>query len=159
MRLRVIGLLALVFAMGCDRGDHPQQLGQKAPDFTVTRDGRTIRLDQFRGRVVVLNFWATWCAPCIAELPSLQQMQAQMPDVQVLAISMDDNAEAYAEFLSRRHVTLLNIRDGMEGANLKFGTERPPETFVIDRQGYIRRKFIGPQEWTSPEIVNYLKKL
>ncbi len=70
----------LLLAAGCDRGSHPRQTGRLAPDFTVTDGSRSVHLADYRGRVVVLNFWATWCIPCIAELPSLMDMQRQLPE-------------------------------------------------------------------------------
>lgn len=120
---------------------------------------RTVRLQDYRGKVVVLNFWATWCAPCLDELPSLQRMQEQLPQVQVLAVSIDDDVAAYQNFLKQYDVKLLSVRDGSEGANLRFGSVRVPETFVVDRSGVIRRKFVGPQDWTSSEVESFLAKL
>jgi peroxiredoxin len=152
-------LLAPALFTGCNRGDHPQQITEVAPDFTVHNESQTIKLDQFRGKVVLLNFWATWCAPCIEELPSLQRLQALRPDIQVLAISIDDDADSYKKFVSQNNMELLGARTGMGGVNLKYGTKMPPETFLIDRQGHIRRKFIGPQEWTNSEMMNYLDKM
>ena len=150
---------ALLAVNGCNRGDHPKQVSRQAPDFVVHDAYRTVRLQDYRGKTVVLNFWATWCAPCLDELPSLQQMQQQLPQVQVLAVSIDDDAEAYRSFLKQYDVKLLSVRDGSQGANLRFGSVRVPETFVLDRSGVIRRKFVGPQEWTSPEIESFLSKL
>ena len=144
---------------GCNRGDHPGQIAQTAPDFTVHNGPQTIRLSQFRGKPVILNFWATWCAPCIDELPSLQELQKQRPDIQVLAVSIDDDPAAYAAFLKQYDINLLAVRDGSQGANLQFGSVRVPETFVIDRGGVVRRKFIGAQQWTNSEITSYLAKL
>ena len=155
----VYGAVLLLATGGCNRGDHPQQVEKPAPDFTVHEGSRTVSLSQFRGHVVILNFWATWCAPCLDELPSLQDMQKQLPQVQVLAVSIDDDSEAYTAFLKQYDVHLLSIRDGSQGANLRFGSVRVPETFVVDRNGLVRRKFVGPQQWTSPEIIEYLAKL
>lgn len=86
-------------------------------------------------------------------------MQQQMPQVKVLAVSIDDEAAAYSEFLKQYKLTLDSVRDGSTGANLRFGSVKVPETFVIDQGGVIRRKFVGPQDWTSPEIETYLAKL
>lgn len=156
--LRFALAAALLFT-GCNRGDHPQQIAETAPDFTVQNGQQTVRLSQFRGKVVVLNFWATWCAPCIDELPSLQALQKARPDIQVLAVSIDDDADAYAKFLKQYDINVLSIRDGSTGANLKYGSVRVPETFVLDRNGVVKRKFIGPQQWTNSEIFGYLQKI
>lgn len=160
--IRRIALLlpfALSALCGCNRGDHPQQVSQQAPEFVVHDGARTVRLQDYRGKTVVLNFWATWCAPCLDELPSLQQMQQQLPQIKVIAVSIDDDPVAYADFLKQYKLSLFSVRDGSEGANLKFGSVRVPETFVIDRNSVIRRKFVGAQDWTSPEIESFLTKL
>jgi thiol-disulfide isomerase/thioredoxin len=152
-------LLLLAAATGCDRGNHPQQLGEPAPMFALNDGSQSVDLAKLRGRVVVLNFWASWCGPCVEELPSLTALQHQLPQVQIVTVSMDEDADAYRRFLTRYHVELLSLLDGPNGVNAKYNTYRPPETYVIDKNGMIRRKFIGAQEWTSPEIVDYLKKL
>ena len=156
--LAFIALLALA-AAGCDRGQHPGQIGQTAPAFTVNDGQHSISLTQYRGHVVLLNFWASWCAPCLEELPSLEALQQQIPEVQILAISTDDDSAAYQQFLTQHHVTLLTARDASQQSNALYGTFRYPETYVIDKSGIVRRKFIGPQDFTSPEITDYLRKL
>ncbi len=160
-RIVASGLAAamLLAGVGCDRGQHPGQIGEAAPTFTVKDGGQTVSLSQYRGKVVLLNFWASWCQPCVEELPSLMALQKAMPQVQVLAVSIDDDPAAYAAFLKQYDISLLAVRDGTEGANLKYGSVRVPETFVIDPKGMVRRKFIGPQEWTNPELTGYLAKL
>jgi cytochrome c biogenesis protein CcmG, thiol:disulfide interchange protein DsbE len=151
--------LGCLLAAGCDRGSHPEQLGRVAPEFVVTDGVRQVDLAKLRGQVVVLNFWATNCAPCIAEMPSLEAMQRELPGVVVLAVSTDEDSTAYREFVVRHHISLLTVQDAAQASNALYGTFRFPETYVIDKQGMVRRKFIGAQEWTSPEIVAALKKL
>ncbi len=121
--------------------------------------GRTIDLSKLRGRVVVLNLWATYCAPCIEELPSLLALQKQMPDLSIVAVSMDQDPDVYRRFLVQHHVDLLTVRDEDQRVNALYGTAQIPETYIIDKQGVMRRKFIGAQNWTSPEITGYLAKL
>jgi peroxiredoxin len=152
-------LLSLALAPGCDRGAHPAQTGSAAPDFTVSDGATTVHLASYRGRVVVLSFWATWCAPCIEEMPSLLALHHEQPDLAVVAVSADDDPDAYNRFLARHHVDLITVRDPAETAARLYHSEIWPETYVIDRQGVIRRKFIGAQDWTSPEIRAYLKSL
>ncbi len=150
---------AALVAAGCDRGGHPKDPGKLAPDFTVDDGGQSLHLASYRGKVVVLNFWATWCQPCIEELPSLTALQRAMPSVQVLAVSTDDDPAAYKQFLTDHPIHLLTIEDTAQQSNALYGTHRFPETYIIDRHGIIRRKFIGAQNWTSPEILEYLSKL
>ena len=151
-------LLALI---GCYSGGHPARIGSNAPDFTVQDSDHAVTLSQFRGQVVVLNFWATWCPPCIAETPSLVQMQNRLKDkgVVVLAVSIDADDAAYHKFLKQYNVSMVTVRDEAKKAPTLYGTFGWPETFIIDRNGVIRRKFIGPVEWTSPEVTDFLSKL
>ena len=155
----LVFLLSLLLAAGCDRGDHPRQIGKPAPDFTVVDGAHTVQLSSYRGKVVVLNFWATWCAPCIEEIPSLNELQRQMPQLVVLGVSVDQDEDAYRQFLNEHRINFTTIRDGQQHSNALFGTFVFPDTYVIDRKGEIRRKFINAQDWTSPEIVNYLSHL
>ena len=152
-------LLQLLLVSACDRGAHPAQTGQVAPDFTVADGSTSIHLANYRGKVVLLNFWATWCEPCIIELPSLLELHRQQPDLAILAVSIDEDPDAYSRFLVRRHVDLLTVRDPSQSAPKLYHTEQWPETYVIDRQGVIRRKFIGAQDWSDPEVRAYLKTL
>ncbi len=159
-RKSFIGIAAvLLLFTGCDRGDHPGQIGSPAPDFTVTDSSRTVRLGDYRGKVVVLNFWASWCAPCLEEFPSLIHLQRDMPQVVVLAISFHDDEDSYKTYIADNHIDLLTAFDATEKSNHAYGTTRPPETYIIDKKGIICRKFIGPADWTSPEILTYLNKL
>ena len=132
-----------------------------APDFTVRDSERTVTLSQFKGQVVVLNFWATWCPPCIEEMPSLVQMQERMKSkgVTVLAVSVDVDESNYRRFLRDHNVNLLTVRDADQKNNELYGTFKFPETYVIDRKGIVRRKFIGAVDWTDPEVIDFLGKL
>lgn len=142
------------------KNSRPAQIGTQAPDFTVSDGQKTVALNQFRGKTVVLNFWATWCGPCVEEVPSLVALQKELGDkVVILAVSTDVDADAYRKFTEKRMPGLLTVRDGDNRSNALYGTFAFPETYVIDKDGVIRRKFIGPQDWTSPEIVDFLTKL
>ncbi len=148
-----------LLASGCDRGGHPEQLGRIAPQFALDDGQHAVDLHALRGQVVVLNFWASWCAPCIAEMPSLQALQAQLPQVRIIGVAFDEDAAAYGAYLARQPVSFLTVLDAAGTAHTSFGTFRPPETYVIDKAGVIRRKYIGAQDWTSPEIVDSLRKM
>jgi cytochrome c biogenesis protein CcmG/thiol:disulfide interchange protein DsbE len=90
---------------------HPGQLDKPAPVFAINDGQHSVDLSKLRGHVVLLNFWATWCGPCIQELPSLELMQQELPQVQVVAIDSSDTLDGYQGFLSRRPVQLLTIFD------------------------------------------------
>jgi peroxiredoxin len=156
-------VLALLFPVAvlpaCNRGSRPAQTGKVAPDFTVTDGTSTVHLASYRGKVVLLNFWASWCMPCVEELPSLEALHHQDPNLAIVAVSIDDDATAYSTFVTQHHMDLITVRDPSQSAAELYHTDMWPETYVIDRQGMIRRKMVGPQEWTSPEIVGYLNSL
>ncbi len=122
---------------------------------------RTVRLSQLRGQVVVLNFWATWCPPCLEELPSLVLMQQRMKSkgVTVLAVSVDADESNYRRFLKDHEVNLLSVRDPDQKSSGLYGTFKFPETYIVDRNGVVRRKFIGAVDWTEPEVIDFLARL
>jgi len=153
--------ILLAMLLGCYSGSRPPRIGSAAPDFTVHDSDRTVTLSQLKGQVVVLNFWATWCPPCIEEMPSLVQMQQRMKPkgVTVLAVSVDVDQSNYQRFLKDHGVNLLSVRDPDQKSNALYGSFKFPETYVIDRNGIVRRKFIGPVDWTEPDVIEYLGKL
>jgi peroxiredoxin len=152
-------ILPLALTSGCDRGARPAQTGQMAPDFSVSDGLTSVHLASYRGQVVLLNFWATWCAPCIEETPSLLELHHEMPGIAVIAVSVDEDPGAYSRFVARRQVDLITVRDPGQKAAQLYHSEMWPESYVIDRQGVIRRKFVGAQDWSSPEIRAFLKSL
>jgi cytochrome c biogenesis protein CcmG, thiol:disulfide interchange protein DsbE len=156
----VAALVFLILLAGCNSGSHPPRIGNAAPDFTITDSERTVALSQLRGKPVVLNFWATWCPPCVEEMPSLVQLQKQLGDkVTILAVSEDADDGAYKQFVRDHNIDLLTVRDTTRQTNEVYGTFKFPETYIIDRNGKIIRKFIGVQDWTSPDIMQYLNQL
>jgi len=156
--LLLSGLLALA-AAGCDRGSHPQEIGRPAPEFQVSDGATSIDLAQYRGQVVLLNFWASWCPPCIEETPSLLEFHHAHPEYPILAVSIDESDAAYRRFLAQKHFDVTTVRDPEQTVAAKYKVTGWPETFIIDRQGMIRRRFISAQDWTDPEILRYLKTL
>jgi cytochrome c biogenesis protein CcmG, thiol:disulfide interchange protein DsbE len=155
------GLLVILLLTGCYSGSRPPRIGRPAPDFTVKDPDRSVTLSQFRGKIVVLNFWATWCPPCVDETPSLVQLQRKMRDkgVVVVGVSVDEDASAYHQFLKNYNIDFLTVRDpSLKTSNL-YGTFKFPETYIIDRNGILRRKFISEVDWSQPEILTFLSKL
>ena len=152
-------ILPLAILSACNRGAHPAQTDKAAPDFTVSDGTTSVHLANYRGKVVLLNFWATWCQPCLVELPSLLQLHRDQPNLVILAVSIDEDPDAYKHFIARRHVDLITVRDPTESAAKLFHTDMWPETYVIDRKGIIRSKYVGAQDWSDPEIRAFLSTL
>jgi cytochrome c biogenesis protein CcmG, thiol:disulfide interchange protein DsbE len=151
--------LVLMAGIGCDRGSHPQEIGRPAPDFNISDGTSAIHLASFRGRVVLVNFWWSHCPPCIVELPSLEELHHTHPEYPILGVNIDAEERDYRQFVKERHVDFLTVRDPKETAASQFEVTGWPETFVIDRNGVIRRRFIGATDWNDPEILHYLKTL
>ena len=161
MRRLILALSLIALATACYSGQRPPRVGSAAKDFSLRDSDRNVTLTQFRGQVLVLNFWATWCPPCEEELPSLMRMQDRLRarGVTVLGVSIDVDGDAYHRFLQQRGVNFMTIRDPEQKIPSLYGTSGWPETYIIDRQGVMRRKFVGAVDWTSPEVVDYLSKL
>ncbi len=162
-RAKSIGLSALLLAAaaltGCDRNQQPGNVGKVAPQFVISDGSASVDLSKLRGKVVILNLWATWCAPCVEELPSLLALQQQQPALAIVGVSTDQDDQVYHQFLLRHHVDILTVRDADQRVNALYGTVLIPETYIIDKTGIIRRKFIGAQQWTSPEMIRFLTSL
>ena len=138
------------------------EVGDSAPGFTlVTDDGRSVSESEFGGKVLVLNFWATWCVPCVEELPSLNQFQKELASsgVVVLGVSVDRNEKAYRQFLKRAGVNFRTSRDPEANVSSRYGTFKYPETYVIDRRGKVVQKHIGPRDWMDERLVAGIKGL
>jgi cytochrome c biogenesis protein CcmG, thiol:disulfide interchange protein DsbE len=156
--LAFIAALVVLFVHPSYRNGSPSLRGQTAKNFALTLDGRLSQLSDLRGKVVLLNFWASWCQPCVDEAPSLDALQKKIAPLggTVLGVSVDENQDAYDQFLKTYHVDYPTFRDPSKQIPLSYGTTMYPETYVIDRDGKIDSKIVGPQDWTSPAMVAYL---
>ncbi|HSB75392.1 MAG TPA: TlpA disulfide reductase family protein [Terriglobales bacterium] len=160
LALGIAGSLLLLLS-ACYRGDAPQGIGAPAPDFSLRDRQASVSLRQFRGQVIVLNFWASWCPPCIEETPSLVRMQQRLKNrgIVVVGISSDDDEQAYQRFIHQYGIAFLTVRDPSERVQHRYGTIKIPETYIIDRNGVLRRKFVSAVDWTSPEVLSYLSSM
>jgi len=158
---RLIVFIALPLLTSCYHGSSPKGIGIPAPRFTIQDDERNITLDQFRGKVIVLNFWASWCAPCITETPSLVAMQERLRDkgIVVVAVSADEDEDAYHRFIKQYDMNFITVREPSARTQHLYGTEALPESYVIDREGILRRRLINAVDWSSPEVVEFLSRL
>jgi peroxiredoxin len=138
------------------------EAGDNAPKFAITTEsGTKLTHTDFDGKLLVLNFWATWCPPCVEEMPSLNEFaRAMQPQgVTVLGVSVDRNEKAYRDFLARNQLAFQVARDPEESISSTYGTFKWPETYVINREGKVVQKYIGPRDWTDPQVVNSIRAL
>jgi peroxiredoxin len=137
--------------------------GDRAPEFRLTTlDGRTIDLSAFRGKVVMVHFWATWCPPCVEEMPTLERLYRTMlgQDFELLAVSVDENgAQSVRPFMQRNRLSLPVLLDQRHAVADQYGTFKFPETYLVDREGVIRKKIIGAADWTRPEAAGLVAEL
>jgi len=156
-----VGLLVL-FALPSYRQGEASIAGKSALDFSLTVDGQARRLSDYRGKVVVLNFWASYCQPCVEEAPSLNALQHYLEPRggTILGISLDPEPAGYERFLMNFAVPYPtwrdpNLQDGKSRIALDYGTSLIPESYIIDRRGKIARKLVSAQQWDSPEMLAY----
>jgi len=145
-----------------ERSPHPLAIGDSAPDFTVVAvPSGSLELKKYDQEVVVLNFWATWCQPCVEEAPSLEKFAEKVrpQGVIVLGVSVDEDREALARFVEKYHITYpIGVDVGRAVATL-FGTFQFPETYILDRHGRVAEKVIGAINWDDPRILSRVQDL
>jgi peroxiredoxin len=171
-KIAVWGVLAvalgvlLLFAIPSYRQGEASIAGRTAQDFPLEIAGKAEHLTDLKGKVVILNFWATWCPPCVEETPALNHLQKYIEsrDGMILGVAADEDPAAYEQFLRDQGVVFPTYRDPSTRDNhspiaQSYGTSMYPETYVIDRHGKIARKFIGFQQWDSPDMLAYFDAL
>lgn len=159
----VLGVLCLCFIalIGWNLRDTTAKEGGAAPKFSIqTDEGHTITPTSFGGKVLVLNFWASWCAPCVQEIPSLSVFERKFAPqgVVVVAISIDKNPQKYKSFLDKIRPAFQTARDGSSDISTSYGTFQIPETYII-KDGKVMRKFGNAEDWTSDDITQYVQSL
>ena len=165
----VVGSLAIGLSVGAwVMRDQlfPIEVGSRAPGFEARRvDGsqRVLTMADYRGKVVVLNIWATWCKPCVTEMPTFERLRQQVADtnLRIVAVSVDDyaGADSVHAFAKGLNLTFDILLDSLHRIDRDYLTTGYPETFVIARDGTIRKKWIGPAEWDSKSNVALVREL
>ena len=158
--LAFLAVLLYLFARPDYRQGEASLRGRPAKDFALTLDGKPAHLSDFRGKVVLLNFWTSWCPPCRDEAPSLNLLQRHIAPLGGLVLGVnagtDETQAGYDDFLQTFNINFPTYLDSSKQVALGYGTVGYPETYVIDRNGRIDRKIVGPQDWTSPTMLAYL---
>jgi len=157
-----IVLLSAVLVFFIYSGIHERVVvaGDSAPDFTITADtGQTVSVPNFKGKLLVLNFWASWCPPCVEETPSLSQFAATYAPkgVVVLGVSVDKDEKAYKNFLQKFKPNFLTAREFKTHED--YGTFMYPETYIIDANGKVLKKYAEPVDWMDPRMTQLIDSL
>ena len=138
-------------------------VGDLAPDFQLEdTKGNQVSLSDFRGKVVLVNLWATWCPPCIEEMPSMERLNEIMAgdDFVMLAVNTEENGRSVVPaFLQKKPYTFPILYDDKAVVQKLYGVFKFPESFVIRKDGIVAEKIIGPLDWSSIETITYLKNL
>ena len=169
-RSPLIVLLLLFFAAPAFAlSDGPQeppagnlQAGRTAPDFTLkTLDGDSVSLSQFRGKVVFLNFWASWCPPCREEMPAMNRLNQVFADRDfvMLAVNTEQNKGVVEDFLSKRPHDFTVLLDPQGTVQSLYQVFRFPETFLLDKEGRIVERFLGARDWSAVEFLRRIEQM
>ena len=137
-------------------GPGPTLQGSEAPDFELRNyEGETVRLSDFEGRLVFLNFWATWCGPCIEELPAMMEMNAHFDGrpFTMLGISVDTSWDIVQGYLTENGFELDTVLDPGQRVKRDYRVTGFPETFLIDGNGTVLEKYIGPYPWDDARMI------
>jgi cytochrome c biogenesis protein CcmG, thiol:disulfide interchange protein DsbE len=148
---RILVLLMIIsafayFAINLDKGNSASGLGEKAADFQLEdMEGEMRSLSEFKGKVVVLNFFATWCGPCVDEAPELEKFEQEYgQEIQLLIIDLGETRDRVKKFTDKYQTTSTYLFDYKMDVKDQFAVTGQPETFVIDKDGVIREHYKGP---------------
>jgi peroxiredoxin len=155
---------AIVFAllMLAQPTPDPIRAGQMAPGFDLPLlDGGSVSLEKLRGRIVLVNFWATWCKPCEDEMPAMQRLHTALAgsDFELVAVSTDASRDDVAKFRDRLGLTFPIALDPGKQVSESYQSYRYPESYLIDREGRILSRYIGPRDWDSDLYVERIRRV
>ena len=134
-----------------------------APDFTFPGlDGKMVSLSDYKGKVVLLNIWATWCPPCVEEMPSMEKLYQKFKgqNFEILAVSIDEpGLKVVAPFMKKSNLTFPALIDSEGAIKAVYGITGIPESFIIDKQGNLIKKIIGPVDWATGDIFRFFSEV
>jgi len=157
----VAGVLWALLAT--DRTLDPIEAGHPAPAFSLPRLGgeESLALGSLRGKVVLLNFWATWCKPCEDEMPAMENLYRALGsrDFELVAVSVDEDRGTVEEFVGRLGLSFPILLDPEKRVSNAYQSHRFPESYLIDRDGVLVARYIGPRDWDSPAYLDRIRRL
>jgi len=137
--------------------------GIPAPDFTFPGlDGKKVSLSNYKGKVVLVNIWATWCPPCVDEMPSMEKLYRKFKgqNFEILAVSIDEpGLKAVAPFMKKSNLTFPALIDSEGAIKAVYGITGIPESFIVDQQGILIKKIVGPVDWASPAVFRFFSEV
>jgi len=157
-----VSVAALFALFSAPRIAAPLGRGSIVPDFELASiGGDTVSMADLRGEVVLINFWATWCKPCEDEMPAMERLYRVLGPrgFEILAISVDESAEPVVEFSQRLGLSFPILIDEDRRVTNEYQTFRYPESFLVDREGKIVERYIGPKEWDAAVYVERIGRL
>jgi peroxiredoxin len=143
-------------------GPDPIERGSVAPGFTLARlDGGEVSLAELRGRVVLINFWATWCEPCRQEMPAMERLYHRHREAgfELLAISVGEAPEPVRAFRDELGLSFPILLDRDKAVSNAYQTYRFPESYLVDREGLVVERYVGPREWDHEAYVERVGRL
>jgi peroxiredoxin len=161
----VMVLLAIVVVLGgCNKAQEEvpppvAEVGKLAPLFELQdTSGKVWKLADLKGQVVFVNFWATWCPPCREEMPAMQKLHESLPEdsFKMLSILTNDDPGVAVSFAAKGGLTFPILLDPASSISKAYGLTGVPETYIIDKKGFLRQKYIGKRLWNSPEARQML---
>ncbi|MGH9406024.1 MAG: TlpA family protein disulfide reductase [Terriglobia bacterium] len=155
----VVVVCALAFVLL--RAPRVLAVGDRAPAFTLQEAGSGALSFRDDHHVTLINFWATWCPPCVMEAPSLEKFSRRVEPlgVRVIGVSVDQDHAKLEQFLSGYGVTYTILRDPDQTLAARFGTHKFPETYIFDRNGRLADKIIGATDWDDPQMIEFVQAL
>ena len=166
MKKLTLSLLALVLLVGCEdifkTSSPAPQSGGEAPAFTLpTLRGESVSLSEYRGKLVLINFWATWCPPCVEEMPSMEKLYKKMKGkpFEILAVSTIESESAVKEFVKKNGFSFSILLDKDGSVAEKYGVFSLPETYILDRDGKVVENIKGPFQWDTEKAIEYFNSL
>ena len=159
----VILVYGLSTRQTADTDQHLPRVGQPLADFTLPDlQGKTVQLAALRGKVVFINVWATWCKPCVDEMPTIQRLFEQLSPrgLEILAVSLDPlGAQVVVPFMQTYQLTFPALLDTKSQIEKLYGTTGVPESFIVDKQGRLVEKIVGPRDWAHPQVLALFERL